>query len=123
MRVTESNRGSAAPDYDLGLWRVVLVGHPGPHRQTTIHLVGCDFERMRCRVSSQIQTYDASTSCMGTSTGRIYRLVGPTRYYARAAEFYRDWLAKRGCTSAGHISDDFSRVLLELALRSPNLRS
>ena len=99
-----------------GCFDGALVGHPGPHRQTTIHLVGCDFGRMRCRISSQIQTYDASTSCVGTSSGRIYRLVGPTRYDADAAEFYRDWLAKRGFTSAGHISDDFGRVLLELAL-------
>ncbi len=89
----EPNPASAAPDYQLSLWRVVLVGHAGPPRHTTIHLVGCDFERMRYRVSSEIQTYDASTSCVATSTGRIYRLAGPTQFDAGAAEFYRDWLA------------------------------
>ena len=43
-----------------------------------------------------MQTFDPKVSCVATSSGRVYRLDGPSLFDDGADDFLVYWLAKSG---------------------------
>jgi hypothetical protein len=70
------------------------------------HLVGMRVDTLTGRVSSAIASFDARTRTAETSTGRMYRLQGESRWNADAADVWQSWCTMYRVASSSDVTAD-----------------
>ena len=78
------------PEVVLSSWRVMEVTSPY-WEGTSKHFVGYNETEHEGRVSSEIQSFDATTGKGITRSGRVYQLVGSSGYNSDAQYVWQRW--------------------------------
>lgn len=81
------------PEVSLVSWGAfeVLVPELGA---PTIHIAGLHERAGEGRVTSPVAKVDGASRCVVTSTGRVYRLIGPPGMQGDAEYVWRRWVFK-----------------------------
>ena len=97
---------SEQPEIDLERWQVMQL--PNGDR----HFVGWNATDREGRASSKIEAFDAVTRQGRTSSGRVYRLCGPTGHDRDGAHTWRRWMRVNEEVACTDVSDEV-QVLID----------
>jgi hypothetical protein len=105
---------SDQPEIALQRWQVMQL--PNGDR----HFVGWNATERQGRASSKIVAFDAATRQGRTSSGRIYRLCGPTGRDGDGAHTWHRWMRVNDVAAFTDVSDEVQAFIDAVQVKGGN---
>jgi hypothetical protein len=117
MAVWSLKSVSETPEVILDSWSVFDVPLHGPGQPWTRRFVGDARRERQGQVSSPVESFDLTTRCGVTRSGRIYQLAGRPGLGSDAQYVWNRWKRIAGVTEERDVTQE---VFAQIPARKPN---